>query len=273
MVTDTTGVAPEAAPEGAATEVDEFAPLAAEPESFPKDYVTKLRQSGAKYRTELREAQAKVAEYEPLAGAFEGYSPEEAQGWQNFISQARVDPQGAIGALMQEGYGLDREGATALLDTIFEAGGETAPTPEAPTGDPNDPNRPMTVAEFHAAQAEAEQQRHLEAEVGAVQHEAQGLGYDPSAVVGSPEEYRYTRLLHIAANNTAGDLSKAHEALVAEEQATVQSHLARMAAEANGSPAPTGGNGGPGEAAGGPPKDWNGAKASALEYVRSRSNA
>lgn len=272
VVTDPNAVAPEAAPEGAGTEVDEFAPLAAEPDAFPKDYVQKLRGSGAKYRTELRDAQAKLAELEPLAGAFDGWEPEQAQGWQTFLHQAQADPEGAIGALMREGFGLDRDGATALLDTIFEAGGETAPTPTAPTGDPNDPNRVLTFAEFQALQAEADQNRHLQEEMGSIQTEAQKLGYDPNAQTGTPGEFRYARLLHLAASSTNGDLSKAHDALVAEEAALVKDSLARMATEADGSPVPTGANGGPGESTDGAPQTFDRAAQQTREYLASRNS-
>lgn len=263
-------VAPEAAPE---TDLDPFAPVAdgAEPDLFPRDYVEKLRGEGAKYRTRARDAETKIADLEPLAGVFEGWEPEQVEGWKTFLGQAQENPEGALQALMQEGFGYDRETAQAALDQIYEAAGETPPAPVAP-GDPDDPNRPMTRAEYDAEKAREADEADMTQRVSEVTQQAKELlGITAEIAPGSQDEYRYQRLLHLAANRSDTDLSKAHEALVAEEKAIVQKHLAQMAEEADGSPAAPGGPLSPG-VADGQPRGWKETDAAATAFLQTRSS-
>jgi hypothetical protein len=274
------GAAPEAAPtdttetpapEPVIEEADPFAPVAeGEPQSFPRDYVEKLRREGAKYRTAAKEREAEIERLKPLEDVFSGFEPDQAAGWQEFIRGAQEDPVAALGALIQQGFAPDRESALELLDAIFEdAGGQdpAAPAPEAEGGD--DLDQPMTRREFLAMQ-EAEATKSAQAaELATVKEEAKELGYDPNAKAGSQDEFRYQRLLHLAVNN-GNDLTKAHEVLAAEEQALVKAHMERLAQEAETLPTPTG-NGGPGAPVTGAP-DWKRTKEAATEFVRATLN-
>lgn len=261
-------VVPEGTP-AAPAEVDEFAPLAAEPDTFPRDYVHKLRESGAKYRTERNDLKTRIGELEPLAGAFSGWEPDQVQGWTEFLSTAQTDPQGALKALLGEGFGLDKEGASALLTEMF--GDEGAPA--APQGAPaagDDPNRPLTIAEYEARQQAAREESAQQGLLREVQDEAKALGYDPASKAGSLEEFSYQRLLYIAGHQTGGDLSKAHEALVAERQQIAKDALAQMASQADGLPVPSGA-GAAGAAVDNGPKTFANADELARQALASRS--
>lgn len=268
------GAAPEGVPEGApegTPEVDEFVPIPGEPDTFPRDYVERLRSANAANNVRRREAEEKAAALEPLAGVFEGWEPDQVEGWKTFLGQAQQDPEGAIKALMADGFGYDREGAIALLDTIYGAGGDEPPAPVGTPGDSDDLNRPLTRAEYDQLKAQEAQEAELAQAVGSVKREATELGYKPDADPTSEDGGRYERLLSIAARTPDHDLSKAHEALVAEEQAIVQRHLARMAEEADGSPAAPGTPGSPGAAVG-PPKSFEDAATGAREFLASRTS-
>lgn len=225
---------------------DPFAPVAdAEPESFPREYVEKLRRDGARYRTTAREREQELEKLRPLADTFEGWDPEQVDGWREFLGSAREDPQAALGALIQQGFALDYEDASALLENIYDAAGETAPggTPAVESGSADDQDRPLTLRDLQEHEAAKQAQADEAAAVKSVQHEAQELGYKPDAPVGSLDEARYTRLLHLAVNH-GNDLAAAHEALAAEEQALVKQRMDELAAQADSLPVVSGGTAG-----------------------------
>lgn len=230
------GEATPAAPEG--TEVDPFAPLAdVEPDAFPKDYVTKIRQSGAKYRTERNDLRTQLEAAQADAGAFEGWEPEQVEGWKTFLGTAQENPSGALHALITDAFGMDKEGATAFLTEMFGEG--EAPGAQTPPEGADGADRPVTLKDLEAREAAQAQERQAQADLQSVRDEAKALGYEPGKP-GSPEEFLSQRLFYIAANVTGGDLNKAHEALVAEKQQIAHDALASMAEQANGLPVPAG---------------------------------
>lgn len=255
----------------ATTESDEdpFAPVAdAEPDTFPRDYVERLRREGAKYRTTAKERAEALERLKPLGSAFEGLEPDEVEGWTQFISEAKNDPEAALSALMRNAYGLDREGALEVLDAIFEAGEEqpgAAPDPE----NADDLDRPLTLRDLQRIEQERAQEAEQAQALEAVKKDARELGYDPDAEVGSQAEARYHRLLHLAAKVHGNDLQKAHDALVAEEQALVQSYLSKKEQEADSLPTPSGSGGSAAAPDGGTPS-WEDARRNAAEFVRAQ---
>lgn len=266
-------VAPEGSPAGdlGTQEVDEFAPIEGEPDVFPKEYVTRLRNRNASDNVRRREAEERAAALAPLEEVFQGWEPEQVEGWKQFLGQAQENPEGALAALVRDGFALDRESAVALLDTIYEAGGqEPSGLSETPEGD--DLDRPLTRREYEEMRQQEDQDKAISQELANINSTAKELGYTPDAKVGSREEFRYQRLLHLTATTTGGDLSKAHEALAAEEQAIVKDSLARMAKEADGAPAAPGDPLTPG-AQNGPPRTFKDADAAAAEFMRSGSTS
>lgn len=263
--TDAPAVAPE-------TEVDPFAPVAeGEPAQFPREYVEKLRREGAKYRTSAKELEASLERLKPLDGVFDGYEPEAVDGWKQFIGAAQEDPEGAL-AYMVQAFGMDKDTAGAVIQQMFDAGDAPEATPApAPAGDGDDPlDRPLTLRDLEAREQAHKAEAEQAAAVQEVKNEAKQLGYDPNATAGSPEEFRYQRLLHLAVNN-GNDVTKAHDALVAEEKALVKSHMDALAQEADALPTPTG-NGGPGAPATGAP-DWKSTRERAQEFISAQLNA
>lgn len=261
-----TDVADAPAP-AAEEELDPFAPNeAGEPATFPREYVEKLRREGAKYRTTAKEREAELERLRPYEEAFAGFEPEQVEGWRQFLTAAREDPEGALGALMRDGYALDRGTAIELLDSIFEEAGEQAPVADSQPPAEGDPlDRPLTLRELEAREQAKAAEAAQAAAVAQVKDEAKGLGYNPTADPGSLDEFRYHRLLHLAATKFGNDLAQAHEALVAEEQAATQERLASLASTADELPVPSG-TGGSGAPVGGE-ADWDQTRSRAREYL------
>lgn len=261
------GETPESAPPGGAPETppeaDPFAPIDGEPDQFPRDYVEKLRREGGGYRTKLRDAEEQVKALAPLAGMFEGWESDQVEGWKTFLGSAQENPEAALAALLQDGFGFDRDSATSALEAIY---GDGAATPPPESGSEDDPNRPMTRAEYDAERTREADETAVQKEIAAIHSEAKELGLDPDAAAGTPDEFRFQRLLHLAATKGC-DLKTAHEALEAEEQALVKRHLDSLAEKADQFPSLTG-NGGPGAPASDAPKTFADADRRAGEWIR-----
>lgn len=246
-------------------EEDPFAAIEGEPDVFPRDYVEKLRREGQSLRGRLREAEAKATQ--TGEDPFATWTPEQANGWKQFLAVAHENPAGAIAALIgEDGFGYTRDEAAALIAELY---GEAPPEGDTPPPADDDPNRPLTQADLDRFY---EQRRAQEAEATAQERELQGvydkakeLGYQSNAEIGSREEFRFQRLLHLAAKKHGGDLQAAHEALVAEEHTAVQDYLAQAAKEASDLPTPTGS--GSGGESGAVNKDWGKAEAAAQEFI------
>lgn len=264
MADPAAGTPPGGAPEIDDAILDDPASPETTPRSFDQEYVSKVRRAGAHYRTKNRELQEELEKAKPYADIFEGYEPEATEAWRNFLTAARSDPASALAVLIRDGYALDREGATEFLNSIYEAEGQKPPEPAGPEGSPED--KPLTRSELErelqARDARGEQARVVEL----VKAEARDLGFKSDAPVGSLDEFRYQRLLYLAHNKFGNDLTKASEALVAEEQALVEASINSKKRDAQRFPVPTGG-----EAAGPvdlPAGDWAARKSAAGEFLR-----
>lgn len=263
-------VTPETTPE-APVEEDPFASIeGGEPAQFPREYVEKLRREGAKYRTAAKEHETELEKLRPLGETFDGWEDEQVAGFREFITAAKTDQEGALAYLIRDGLAYDRDSAVALLDDIYaEAGTEQPGAAPAPVADPDDDDRPITRRELRELKEAEDATAAQTASVQSVKNEAKEFGYDPDAKLDSLDGFKYQRLLSIAANVTGNDLKQAHEALVAEEQALVKSHMDKLAQEADLLPTPSG-TGGPAAAVAGVP-DWNETSQRAREFLRAQT--
>jgi hypothetical protein len=252
-------------------EEDPFAPVAeGEPAQFPREYVEKIRREGAKYRTSAKEREQELERLQPLEGVFEGWEAEQVDGFKEFLAGAAENPEGALSSLIRGGLALDRAEATELINAMYaEAGAEEPGAPPA-DGDTDDDDRPITRRELRELKEAEDAATAQAAALSSVKEEAKQLGYKADAEPGSLDEFRYSRLLHLAAVVHGNDLTKAHEALEAEEQTLIKTRLDALAQEADALPTPTG-NGGPGAAVEGVP-DWKNTGVRAREFLRTELN-
>jgi hypothetical protein len=195
--------APEATPE---TEVDPFDN--AETDKFDRAYVEKIRKEAANYRT-------KAKEYE----IFESYEQEQRDAWKELASTFQQDPR-AGAELMKEIY-----------ESILAEGGTPA---EAEAGVEAVEEGFLTKSDLEKYLQEQQAQQDQAKAVQELETEAQGLGYTP----GTPE-YRW--LMDLAAYDTSGDVTKAHEILAGRKQAAIDEYIASKTKDADGAGAP--GNG------------------------------
>lgn len=220
-----TATQPEAAPEASTAPVVDTAPatdadLFDDPknEQFPRAYVEKLRNEAAGHRT-------RAAQYDE---AFGKYSAEDQQVWRELASTVFSDQKAGARWLARIAKGLD---ADLTLDEAVDAAG-AAPAAEAETAAPAE--KPLTRAEMEKFIADRDYQREQEALITGITKEAEGLGYKDK----TPE---FNNLLWIAANETGGDLSKAHEKMEAQKQAIIDDYLEKKRQGAGGVTTPKGG--------------------------------
>lgn len=183
-------------------------PFDAGGDTFDRAYVEKLRNESANYRTR----------HKPYEETFGGYSDEDREVWFEAARRFAADPKDGGEYLKQ------------IADAVLAEYQEPAPA------DPDDENRPLTVAEFNRMTSEAKAQAAQEAEIGRIEQQAKGLGYD----IESPE---YTTLLTIAARLPSGDLAEAHAQMEARDQAKFDARLAQMKEAADGAPVVPSSNG------------------------------
>lgn len=165
---------------------------------YPLDYVKKLRQEAAGYRTKARS-------YEE---AFEGHSDDSREALLWLAKTLRSDPTAAAKEMQ------------AAAKTLL--GGDATPAEEAEAkevlGDY------MTEARY----LELREQEAVQQELKNIQFEAKELGY----TVGSVD---YRLLLQIAQESESGDLKEAHAKIQARDQAAIDRYIASKAEDAENS--------------------------------------
>lgn len=206
--------APEAAPtpeptaEASAAPATPEAPVPADPpadaETFPREYVERLRTENANYRTRAKT-------YEDV---FEGYADEDREFLLEVVKGIKADPNATADQLRQ------------VLDHI-EANAPTAPPAAPSTGEP----QYLTQADFDRMLSERDAAKERDQQIATIQSEAEKLGYEKGSA-------QYVSLLHIASTQTDGDLSKAHEAMQAERQKIIDEFMASKSDAATSTPAP-----------------------------------
>ena len=170
----------------------------AEPTSFDRPYVEKIRAEAAKYRTKAKELAEQFA-------PFESYTVEDRKVWADLAKTMAEDPK-AGAKWMKE-----------IADSFLTE----AEAPPAPVEEP----KYMTRAEYDKLRAEESQQN----KIHQIEVDAQKLGYDTDST-------DYVQLLLVANRETGGDIHKAHEAIKAKEQAIIDAYVAKQSAAAESSP-------------------------------------
>ena len=217
---DTPEPAVEVAPQAEAADADVFDDEKVQ--TFDRDYVSKLREKEARYRTERNEERERWAE------------------WNKTLDGLDTDQQGLarelVGAILQGDLAraADIIGPDELAKVLS---GETS-VADAAAVDPPAGEAPLTQADFDRMYAEKERAREDAAAVTAVYEQARTLGYNPDAKPGSAEYGQWVMLVQYAQAN-GGDLDAGHNALKSVEDARRQSIIDEfVASRSNGSPAP-----------------------------------
>lgn len=221
---------PEAAPEAAP---ETIAPIAETPEvpaevdafddekvqTFDRDYVTRLREEAARYRTEHREAQERWAEWDKT---LDGLEPDQ-QGLAREL----------VGAILQGD--LARAAEIIGPDELAKVLNGTA---EAAPVEPSPADAPLTRAEFDQLLAEREQARRDAEAIESVYATARTLGYNPDAKPGDPALAEWATVIQYAQAN-GGNLEAGHKAYEAAKAAERQRIIDEfVASRSPGSPAP-----------------------------------
>lgn len=223
--------APAPAPTG---DVDPFEDTSVD--KFDRAYVEKLRKEAAEHRTQAK----------PFVDAFSKYPEEARQAMLEIVSGlVSEDQDQLLGSAQQL-----RELAAQLLGEDLH---------------PDDPNRPLTKAEFDRLATEQKQREQEEVAVKEVISEAKSLGYEPDTAAAAD-------LLWRAVNSTNGDLKAAHEQIQAERQAIIDQYVKSVQEGSVKFPPVTGnvGDGAPLQH-GEQPKTFAEAKARAMARARARA--
>jgi len=213
----------EAGDAGAAGQPPAGAPPAADDQPdqsgrYSQSYVENLRR-------EAQSLRERAKSYDEVFGA---YDDNDRQVWLALARTFREDPEAAARWMVEQGQII-----------LNPQTGRAEAAPGAGQAAPGQP--PATAAEQEQGQLTAEKVAELingaladrdrraeqERVVAGIVDEAKQLGYDPDK-----EPARYITLLTLA-NQNGGDLTKAHEAMQAEEQRVIDAYVAAKAKEAD----------------------------------------
>jgi hypothetical protein len=178
--------------------------------TFPREYVEQLRIEAANRRVALRTAEEQLQGYNE---AFAGLSESDRETLLQFTRTLAQDPMTAAEWMVEQGTTIREQAAAALQ-------------PEQPAGieqyDPNDPNRPLTIAEFQRLQAAQYEEAQRAQLISHWNREAARLGYNPMArpdAAEGPTAWLQFQQLVKMAEITGGNLEKAHNLLAQQSQA------------------------------------------------------
>lgn len=245
------------APAPASAPPAEGSVLDRDPESIPDDIpyrdASALRSDLARARDRYRPFEQAFAGIDPsslqqLGDTFErlgAYGPQVLNGLAQMADGDRDYMAAAIEAL-SSGTPEARadvaarffEAAEFLNGGTMDPGDIPDPLDPTPAVDPMD--RPMTLRELEAWNAEQTQAR-LEADaVAEITREIRDLGYNPDS--NDPVEAgRVAQLLEIARRDPDGSIQEAHKAVQAERQRIIDEYVSGKTADAGRAPAPDGG--------------------------------
>lgn len=190
------------------TEVDIFDDATID--SFPRQYVEKLRGEAASHRTK----------YAPFRDVFEGADPEVTE-YLLSVNQLLLSPDkaAAVTELRDLLKHLDPEGAAAAVvqDKIDEF----------------DPKAPLTYEQFQVIQAKEQAKKDEAAGLDAIHNEAKALSTEWANYDKDADEYGdLASLLFIASHKTKdGDLSKAHALRAERFEKSVNAEVERRLAD------------------------------------------
>ncbi len=227
-----------AAPEAAPEEVQGDLFDSPETDQFPREYVEKLRNEAAKYRTKAKDFEV-----------FDRYEEDQRKGWTELAAAMLEDPS--------QGAKTMKEIAEQILSEYADSG-EDAPSPEDAR---EEASEFLNKADLDRYMQEYQDKQEQERLVSSIESEAKTLGYEP----GTED---YVSLMWLNANKTGGDLKAAHELKKQAKQAAIDEYLASKAAEADGTPAAAAGAIPSQE--NGPPTDLQGSKAAMMARLKSQ---
>lgn len=188
-------------------------------QQFDRRYVEKLRSEAANRRGAQREAEEALA---PFRQAFDGLSPDDVQAVLQFSRTLAVDPAAAAEWMVEAGQTMLQRSQQQTFEP-YDASGEP---------DPNDPNRPWTVADQQRWEAEQAYKAQTSQLIAHWNREASRLGYNPNAQPNDPAGptawLQFQQLVKMA-ELTGGNLEAAHNALVEQAQGAASQQLAARA--------------------------------------------
>ena len=190
--------------------------------TFDRDYVKRLRDKEARYRTELREAQERWGDWDKTLDGLD----DEQRGLARDLVSAILEGDVARAA--------DIIGPDELAKVLGVTPAAVAEQVAEQTED-----APLTRADLQRELEEREAKQQTEREIKAVYDEAKKLGYNPDAKAGTPEFGKWVMLVQHA--QAAGGIEAGHKAMEAAEAAERQRVIDEYVASRNaGSPAPGG---------------------------------
>jgi hypothetical protein len=184
---------------------------------FSRGYVDKLRDAGARYRTDLNAANAELQAYK---GVFGVYPEQERDAWLSLPAAWAQDPAIAV-AMMEEivnNYRAETQQAAPPAPPAGEALGQLTP----------DEVKQLIAEQFAARDASAREQSAIEG----IFAEVRAAGYDPESDDGMA-------VLYNANHYTNGDIAKAVEMRKARDQKLIDDYIA--ARSGRPLPSPNGG--------------------------------
>lgn len=179
-----------------------------EGETFPREYVEKLRRESASYRERAKK----------YNDVFEGYEPEAVDEWLSLATSLKSDPKAAAERFAElaeaiRGQFADPDGAAADA-AVADAG-------LAPAEAAADAEKPLTRAEVDAILAERDRKAELDRRVAQIEIDARSLGYEPRTE-------GYDELLYIASTLPSGSIQEAHAKVQARKQAVIDAYVASL---------------------------------------------
>lgn len=195
--------APVAEPVQEPSELDADLP---EGDTFPREYVEKLRREAAEHRVRAREIESK----------FDGYTPEEKSRYLTLVEQLRDDPESAL---------EEFEGVTSRLRK--QLGKEIAVADEAPTPVPEPKVAPTGLSEEDIGRIVAERLAAEKAEA-AQQSDVERTFAEAEALDDSYKTRGGKAMLFAVAQEMGGTLAEAHESIQAQKQAEIEAAVAEF---------------------------------------------
>lgn len=177
-------------------------------------YVVSVREEAGKYRTERNQ----------FRDAFEGFEDEQVDAWLQAIAAVNKDPKSA------------HEAFSGLVTSLAEALGTSEAEAEGLVNDTLDPDddadAELTEEErfekyLAKKEAEKEEERQRETDLANLDKSLSALGYKADSE-DVDEQLDYLNVLHLAAEQTDGDLAAASELVRDRDQRVIDRYLAEQ---------------------------------------------
>lgn len=182
------------------------------------DYGNLTYRDGKKLEQELK---ADRERWRPFSDTFGSMNENDAAVILRTVQKMQTDPAGAAAdfATIAQVLGWTPEQTAAVTEAAADSVGD------------DDEDRPLTVAEYRAMEAERSRAAETEREVGRMRAEIAELGYDLDAAEGSAQQARTAALISLA-TSLDGDIAKAHQQMQLIEQQANDQYIAGKRADA-----------------------------------------